>query len=647
MILRPLLICALLPVALSAAAPAIAPAEAVEPVRYTGGVQADKTRYDGRVPHAVGVHNIQAMRANRTHPPGQGITGFTYNHQPYLAYWKGRFYLQYLSALFQEHEPPTNTSVMTSADGYSWSPPRVVFPEYILPEIKRDGVNIPAGMIAIMHQRMGFYVAPDGRLLTLGFYGFAETPQHSPNAGNGVGRVVREIHADGSLGPVYFIRYNRHAGFDESNTSFPFYTTSPDQGFVAACNALLADKLFTLQWWEEDRGKDGFFAMEPDRVAGAAHFDAKIVTSAGAGKAFAWYTRPDGVVVGLWKNQYAALSADRGLTWATIGQIPTFAGDAGAKTWGQRTDDGRFAIVQARSATNANRFPMVAFVGEDGRSFDTMLCLQGEVSPRRFRGQYKGAGVHYFRGIEEGNGNPPGNDLWMTYSMNKEDIWVQRTPLPLAGQATAKLDDGFEEPAALARWNLHLPLWAPIRVAEEPGASNRVLELRDEDPYEYALAERHFPSARQLKLRFRVQPRVNAQATAFEIEVQSQAGERPLRLRFNQSWFSHDHGRRASPQVRITPLRWYDVELDLDCEKQSYRLRFDGQVVGEGIPFAEKTASLERIVFRTGPYRGQVPAPILGDIERPTGVETEDLPGADERAASTVYWIDDLRGEGK
>ncbi|MFM8338146.1 MAG: hypothetical protein ACKODK_21535 [Opitutaceae bacterium] len=70
---------------------------------------------------------------------------------------------------------------------------RVVFPEYQLPEIKRDGVNIPEGMYAVMHQRMGFYVAPNGRLLTRGFHVFSENPPQSPNAGDGLGRVVREV----------------------------------------------------------------------------------------------------------------------------------------------------------------------------------------------------------------------------------------------------------------------------------------------------------------------------------------------------------------------------------------------------------------------------------------------------------------------
>lgn len=616
-----------------------------EPVIYTGTLQPDKAYFDGRVPHAVGVHSFQAYRANRTHPTDGSAVGYTYNHQPYLAYWNGRFHLQFLSGLTQEHEPPTHTSVAVSADGLHWAPPRVAFPEYQLPAIHRNGTNIDAGTYAVMHQRMGFYTAPNGRLLTLAFYGFAETLQNSPNAGNGLGRVVREIHADGTFGPIYFIRYNRHAGFDETNTSYPFFTTSPDAGFVDACNALLGDKLFTLQWWEEDRAKDGFFAITPDQVAGAKHFDANIVTSAGAGKAFIWYTRPDGVVVGLWKNQYSALSGDRGKTWTPIVMNKTLYGDSGAKTWGQRTDDGRYAIVQAKSPTNATRFPLVAMVGSDGHLFDTMLCLQGEVPPRRFVGQFKNFGPQYYRGIEEGNGNPPGNHLWMTYSMTKEDIWVTRTPVPLTGTETKPLQEDFEgtPDTALDPWNLYVPQWTQAHVVTEASTTNHVLELRDEEPYDYTVAERIFPSAKHLKVSFRVQAREVRHSTQLEVEVQSQAGMRPMRLRLNEAWLSRDRGLESGKQFRTHLQQWYRIDLDLDCATQSYSLRVDGAEFQKDIPFVEKTPSFERIVFRTGPYRGLVPATNATEaVDRPPGLEAEDLPGADDRVAPSVFWIDDL-----
>jgi hypothetical protein len=142
---------------------------------------------------------------------------WTYCHQPYLCYWKGRFYLQYLSNLKEEHVPPGRTLIMVSKDSLTWSNPKVVFPKYALPRINKryddvGRVNLPAGTFSVMHQRMGFYVAPNGRLLTLAFYSFCPHPRKGPNNGQGLGRVVREVYEDGTFGPIYFIRYNRAAG---------------------------------------------------------------------------------------------------------------------------------------------------------------------------------------------------------------------------------------------------------------------------------------------------------------------------------------------------------------------------------------------------------------------------------------------------
>src|SRR5205085_3995940 len=111
-----------------------------------------------------------------------------------------------------------------------------------------------------------------------------------------------------------------------------------------------------------------------------------------------------------------------------------------------------------------------------------------------------------FRGIEEGNGNPPGDHLWMTYSMNKEDIWVTRTPVPLTATETKSLQENFETTtdAALDQWNLYVPQWTQAHLTVEPGTDNHVLELRDEEPYDYVVAERIFPSTKHLRVSFRV-----------------------------------------------------------------------------------------------------------------------------------------------
>ena len=619
-----------------------------EPVIYIGERQPDKRFYDGRLPHAVGVHHFQVMRANRTHSPVVGDSlGWTYNHQPFLAYWNGTFYLQYLSDLVQEHTPPGRTLLMTSKDGRIWSKPVVVFPVYTLPEINYKGQHLAAGMKSVMHQRMGFYVAPNGRLLTLAFYSYCATPRNSPNAGDGLGRVVREIYKDGSFGPIYFIRYNRHAGWNESNTNYPFYKTSTDKGFLQACDALLADKLITLQWWEEDRGKDGFFALDPGDVKNAATFSANVTTSAGAGKAFCFYHRPDGKVVGLWKNQFSALSTDDGTSWTPITQNKTLW-TCGAKTWGQRTDDGRYAIVHDHSATRRNRFPMVIMSSDDGHIFDDLLCLRGEVPPKRFQGLHKNTGPQYFRGIIEGNGNPPGKEMWITYSVNKEDIWIAKVHIPVSGKVDEEVNQDFENVTAaddLDLWNLYIPQRAPINVISEPGQNNKCLELRDEDPYDYAKAERIFPQKSVLKIQFRFNARNIVQGHALEIEVQDIHGTRPMRLRIDQHWLSLDR-KQVFPlyPLPIGTNKWYKVTLQLDCNKQSYNLALNGQWLRRDIAFAEKVDSLQRIVFRTGPYRGYVPPDVVDEgAPKPAGLNSEDLPCPDEKVPACVYWIDDVR----
>jgi hypothetical protein len=268
-----------------------------------------------------------------------------------------------------EHIAPGQTLITTSTDGKSWSKPIVAFPPYDPPV----GVKIPEGFDGyMMHQRMGFYVAPNGKLLTLAFYGHAEDPFRE----GGIGRVVREVYKDGSFGPIYFIRYSSHTSWNENNTSFPFYKKSTDKGFLEACETLLADKLMTLQWRDEDKGLDGFYSIDS------------------TGSALSYFHRKDGKVVALWKWSLSALSSDEGNTFSKPVKSPTLV-MAGGKVWGQRTKDGRYALSYNPIEQQEYRYPLIIITGEDGIIFDNMLLVQGEVPPRRFFGRWKDFGPCY------------------------------------------------------------------------------------------------------------------------------------------------------------------------------------------------------------------------------------------------------------
>ena len=588
---------------------------AAEPIRYLGGVYVDQDVHDGRLRPAVGVESFQVTRANRTHPDLSDGSGWTYAHASMLAYWKGKFYLEYLSNPVGEHEPPGQTLVMTSVDGRHWNMPQVVFPPYEPPQ----GVETPLPPKStgyMMHQRMGFFVAPNGRLLVLAFYG------HAPNpfGRGGIGRVVREIHEDGSFGPIHFIRYNAGTRWNESNTSYPLYTRSSDQGFRVACEALLANKLMIEQWRDEDR--DAALAL-PGRCS-----------------ALSFFHRADGKVVGVCKNAYTAISENEGNSWSETVQAPTLITN-NAKVWGQRTADGAYALVYNPVHFGSHRWPLAVSTSRDGAIFDTLYLVNGEVAPRRFLGHAKDFGAQYIRGIAEGNGDPGDHAMWLTYSMNKEDIWVSRVPTPIRERVDGPVSDSFDgmkTEGQVVDWNIYSPAWAPVNVAAFPSNSDKSLELRDKDPYDYARAVRVFPESKAVTVRCKVMPKQMG-AEGLELEVADRYGSRPIQVVFtNDGWIKALNGSTAAQLTTYKENTWYQLELTIDVNdagRGRYTLSIDGKTVLADAHLAEAVLSVERLSLRTGPYRNE-PTRRLDRYDP----KLKDLLGADEPVAEAVYYVD-------
>ena len=610
---------ALLMAALDSKAQTGSPAE---PIRYVGGVSIDPNVHEGRLRYAIGVESRQTLRVNRTHPEQAEDYGWTYNHASNLCYWNNTFYQQYLSNPVDEHIAPGQTLVITSRDGRHWEKPKVVFPPYSPP----PGVKIPKGSDGyMMHQRMGFYVAPNGKLLVLAFYGHSQDPFSE----GGIGRVVREAYKDGSYGPIYFIRYSSHPTtegetWNETNTSYPFYKKSSDPAFVQACDALLADKLMTLQWWDEDQGLDGFYKVKK------------------AKEALSYYHRKDGKVVALWKRSHAALSSDEGITFSDPVKVPTLT-MAGGKVWGQRTDDNRYAMVYNPIELDEYRYPLVVVTGDDGVVFDHMLLVQGEVPPRRFYGRWKDFGPCYIRGIVEGNGNPPGNDLWLTYSMNKEDIWISRVPTPVRYEVKGPVSDNFDGlqlNGSVPDWNIYAPKWAPVTVRNTPGSSGKCLELTDKDPYDYARAIRVFEENEQVVTKLKIFPAQNTTGS-LEIDLTDRYGNRPVRLRFdkNGTIIATDGSQEKILQT-YQPEQWYEVALTVNASVYGhYSVSVNGTTRLTKASLAEAVKSVERLSIRTGPYRD------LPNRKTPNEDPAPPLEGADDPVATATFYIDDVRIE--
>jgi hypothetical protein len=586
-----------------------------EPVRYIGGQAIDPNVHEGRLRYAIGTENIQTMRANRTHPEYSDGFGWTYNHGSNLCYWNGQFFQQYLSNTVDEHIAPGQTLLISSTDGRHWGKPAVIFPPYTAP----PGIKIPEGYKGyMMHQRMGFYTAPDGRLLLLAFYGHTEDPFEK----GGIGRVVRELYKDGSFGPIYFIRYESQASWNASNTSYPFYQTSADTGFVKSCNALLGNPLMTFQWYEEDNGVDGFYKGKQGK------------------EALSYYHRKDGKVVALWKWSFAGLSDDEGQTFSSPTKVPTLI-MSGGKQWGQRTPDGRYAICYNPIEQSEYRYPLAIITGDDGIIYDNLLLVQGEVPPRRYSGRWKDFGPCYMRGIEEGNGIPPGKNMWLTYTMNKEDVWIARIPTPVTYAVKGPVNESFDDQQTdgpIKDWNIYSSAWAPVSISKTPGGKGNSLQLMDKDLYDYARAIRVFEESKKLRLTLKVLA-VETNTGDLDMDVTDQYGNRPVRIRFNEQ--GNILATDGSTEKIVAPYqknKWYQIEVQAQTGiKGEYSLLIDGKPVLSHAQMAVTVKTVERLSLRTGPYR-DLPG-------RLTPNETNDPPlaGADEYAKPTVFYIDEVR----
>ncbi len=472
--------------------------------------RADIRFQDGALPHAAGVQSYQILRANRKHPGLSDGFGWTYNHAPMLAYAWGRFFCEYISNPTDEHEVPGHVMLTSSADGISWERPAVVFPEMLADTGTYRGPRsdlLKERMFTVPHQRMGFFMSSGGVLLALSFYGIVHDRRMSaPCDGYGICRAVRRIFPDGSFGPVYVLFYNEPAGFTKDNT-----VLSPVPAAVAVsagAGALREEMRDTGQQASREDGKILHYLCSGDRElilacgelqkTGAAirqmyeeqRFDKGLFPGKGA-KALSFYTVSGGEMIGVYKNGLASVSEDRGKSWSSPVRQPSLHTATG-KVWGQRTSDGRFALLYNPSPDGQHRWPIAIVTGDDGHAFDHMCAVTGEMSPERYGGRDKNLGPQYMRGIAEYNPQAPDGAIWLVYSNNKEDLWISRIPVPVRTDAAAEgfirfaKAAGNRQPGSAAfpvNLSVYSPVWAPVRLQRQG------LLLQDRDPCDRAGVE--------------------------------------------------------------------------------------------------------------------------------------------------------------
>ncbi|MWC28977.1 hypothetical protein [Paenibacillus sp. MMS18-CY102] len=574
--------------------------------------EVDIHAHHGNLRPVVGTKHYEVIHADRTAFDIEGGPGWTFHNAPTMAFWNGKFYLQYIANPVGENIPPSRAMLTESDNGWKWSAPRIAFPAYRIHGQEPEPGSSAGETYSVMHHRMGFYLAPNGKFLTLGFYGISPDPSVMPNNGQGIGRVVREISREGSLGPIYFIRYNRHAGWDETNTHFPPYTQSPDPAFVEACGSCLSDRLVTMQWWEEEQRPDGDYPVTGYKAMSAYRID-------------------DQSIVGLWKWGKSAISKDNGQSWSAVQDIPSL-NTAGSKIWGQKLSDQTYAMVYNPNPMNEHRWPLAILTGSDGLHYSNIGLIQGEVPVRRYAGYYKFFGMNYVKGLEVGSELL--RSLWLSYSMNKEDIWVSRIPVPIRYANPVPVQDRFDgythQYNLLDDWNLYIPHGTEIAIGKDPSGEAYALHIHDTNQSDCAKAERFFPPSSRADIRFSIMP--------------ESAGGRPLFIQVvdgrSSSLFSiclAEDGviqlRQGETAVSIgcyEALQWHDFNVHIDLASANVSLSINGGEWQQHA-LANKLSSIERIGFQAGQ---RLAAPTLS-----TRLDLPDLARPAMEAPASTYYI--------
>ena len=585
---------------------------------YMGSMSSDESQHDGRLRWVVGAQSHALFRPSRTFPQDIDGKGDTYNHQPMMAYWGGSFWVSYQGGPSEgsgAQKAPVPTYLCSSPDGRAWSRPQVVIPSVL--------VN---GQWVYTHERMGFHIGSNGHFLVLGFMG-----KHPvPNDGTGYARVVREVYGPGNYGPLYAIRYNR--GYSAANTPWPLFSTSNDPDFVAACNEILNDKLERQQWYEEDRDPSFFVVNQ------AGNFSAK---------AFDYYTLPDARIVGFWKGSYmtAAPAWDWGQVPAPVSNPSRFGENQNSKMWGQKMADGNFGMAYSLNYNGA-RFPLVLTTSSDGLNFtQDWLAIHNDFPETMYTNPFnnglednKDGGPQYVRGMESRSA-PPGNSMWVAYSVNKEVIWVTEIPLPVQGTVTGNVSDNFENMTpggAVTGWNIYSAGWCPVDVVSEGG--NNFLRLQDKDPYDYAKADRIFQESGSAQLSLNIVPH-QANTGRLEVELANKTGLRPVRIVLdNTGRIMANNGTAMVQAGSYTAGVPISLGLAVNATAGTYSLTVNGIAKLTNANVAEAVTSVERLEIRTGEFR-------MNDLSRlgeypnyPIG----DLPNADNPVVNAVFDVDNV-----
>jgi len=338
-------------------------------------------------------------------------------HHPHITSYQEKLYAMWSNGKKGEGEIGQRILYSVSEDGITWNKPRILL----------ENVQGPSGPLTLV--AAGWLAQEDRLIAYAGAFNYA-FPERRQTDGNGQWRLgVKCIHT----------RLLAMTSTDGDNWSSPIdqqIPLCPNMGPQKLSNGKL---LITGNWAHAvSDNASGLgpwhmtsFCDDPESFPSPVRDDpfafwevSRAMGLPGSLCEGAFIERDDGEIHMLHRSYgnrlFESVSCDRGESWS-FPQKTDFS-DGNSKFYLGRLPDGRYIYI-GNPGPDHSRCPLVLSLSSDGCTFDAHYLLEDTPTQRKYPGVFKNGMYAYPHAVVKGN------DLYVIYTLWKEDVFVQKIPL--------------------------------------------------------------------------------------------------------------------------------------------------------------------------------------------------------------------------
>lgn len=330
--------------------------------------------------------NLEHINLN-TATPEMG----TFNHHPYITYFKGVFYAIWDIHIRDENAAGQHGLLRRSTDqGKTWTPVEVLFP----PPDKIVPVSEEANITRFQNAD-GFAVVDDKLYAVTSVDEYRRTSNGRRRIN--IGQLCRSLHPEGSLGKIFWLLPEA----PEPVPDFPAYPAGDPSLVEKIINYFRQPgNIIQLRY-----GPEGHHPTSDDNHRLSEPVPAYKLTD------------------GTWVRMYR----DTGEKNARKKNARAREESKSRRNYASFSfDDGQVYVINnvlPLSTKKGGRSLLGISLSQDGLNFDRVAVIRFIALPKRYKGRAKSIGYAYPHSfVVEDN-------LWVIYSVNKEDIQLTRIPL--------------------------------------------------------------------------------------------------------------------------------------------------------------------------------------------------------------------------